>query len=163
MATKNPEVRYKRILALGKDCVGALNTALAAGTSTIKLAQRIQNEWDALTNMKTATLAKQLTRYRADMIPKLVVAVRPGTGAVVEYLQPPAFDALDVLREGILIQRERVRLGHAQEQRIQFPIPSMCQEMRLLADMATALMKCEFELGLREYKGPIMQYRGWYR
>src|ERR1022692_476023 len=161
MATKNPEVRYKRILALGTDRVGVLNIALAAGTSTIKLAQKIQNEWDALTNMKTATLAKQLARYRADKVPKLVVALKPGTGASVEYIQPPAFDVLDVLRETVLRQRERVRLGYAQEQRIQFPIPSMCQEMRLLADMATNLLRIEFELGIRAYKGPTNQYRGW--
>ena len=60
-----------------------------------------------------------------------------------------------------MIQWKRVRLGHAHELRIQFPIPSMCQELRLLGEMLTALIKTEIELGLREYKGPITQYRGY--
>ncbi len=69
MAIKNPEVKHKRIIALGRDRLGALNTALAAGTSTIKLAQKIQTEWKAMTDVSTPTLAKRLTRYRAEILP----------------------------------------------------------------------------------------------
>jgi hypothetical protein len=37
----------------------------------------------------------------------------------------------------------------------------MCQELRLLGEMLTSFIKTEIELGLREFKGPIMQYRGY--
>ncbi len=89
-----------------------------------------------------------------------MVAVRPDTGALLEYKQPPAFDAYDELRKAILLQRERVRLGYAQELRMELPILSLSRDIRLLVEMLMAYAKLEFELGIREYKGPITQYRG---
>lgn len=160
MKSKKSEVRYKRILALGKDRVGALNTALAAGTSTIKLAQKIQWEWKALTNVKTATLAKQLTRYRAEMIPELVVAVVPGTGALVEYTQPPTFDFLDELEKLVTTQWERLQLGIAKERQLGYTMASVSREVMAMLNLLIQLAKLQFELGVLEYKGPS---EWWYR
>ena len=68
-----------------EDRLGALNTALAAGTSTIKSAQKIQTEWKAMTDVSTPTLAKRLTRYRADILPIYGCGKAGHRGVLLEY------------------------------------------------------------------------------
>ena len=151
MANCPSNARYKRILALGTDRLSIINTALAAGESPRRVAQTIQIAWQQLTDVSTATLAKQLARYRAEIVPTLIAPVTPGGAAT--YRQPAAFDVHDRLCELVSMQWKRFQLGHARELQAGFPISTMTKEVETLKDMLLAQAKLEFELGILEYKG----------
>lgn len=154
---KKGETRFKRILALGPGRMSSINTALAAGEQPLAMAQRIQTEWQQSTDVKPATLAKQLARYRAEIVSTLVLPIAD-EGSGIDR-QPPAFDVHDQLCEAV--EKNRIRLERLieKERKTGFPIPAVGDLIKTQCELLGALAKLQFELGMLEYKGPVGRWR----
>jgi len=157
MAAKKSEIRFKRILALGPERMAIINTALAAGEQPKRIARRIKSEWNTLTDIETSTLAKQLARYRAEIIPTLVVPVAPATSDINQ--QAPALQVHDRLCDAIQRNGNRLEQWIEKERAAGFPNPAVSDLIKTQSELLCALAKLQFELGILEYKGPVGRWR----
>jgi hypothetical protein len=149
--------KYKRIYDLGTDRHGIVDQMLTEGKSTMSVAEHIQIEWNACTNVKISTLDKQLQRYRKDILePKLVRAANKATenGTRITKEMTAFNESVDVqnmLTESVRMQWARIQKAYAKEagkgQDGKLD-PAINKELRPFTDMCRVLANLQLETGV---------------
>lgn len=145
---------YARIKALGKERVLALNNLLARGGSTVAAARLVQQEWGQFQDVAEKTLIQQISRYKHDHIQTI------STADVQFEHKDKLYGKLNVLDEMVWLvnqQKQRLSRGMLKEKNSPFPMNVITREVETLQALLKDAQKLQFELGIDEYKGPVMQ------
>ena len=154
---KGHNYKYKRIYELGTDRLGIVDSMLTKGDSTMKVAEHIQFEWNACTEVKITTLEKQLQRYRKDVLePRIVHAANKasenGTRITKEMNAfQESVDVQDMLTQSVKMQWARItkmyakEAGKGEDGKID---PNINKELRPFTDMCRVLANLQLETGV---------------
>lgn len=149
--------KYKRLYDLGSDRLGIIDSMLTNGDSPATVAEHIQVDWGQCQTVKLATLQKQITRYRADVLePKLVLAaeaaVEKGTTTTVGMAKMrDTVDVMEKLNESINMQWTRIQKAYKKELlkgdtgKLD---PDINKELRPFTDMCRVLAGLQLETGV---------------
>ena len=149
--------KYKRLYDLGSDRMGVVDSLLTQGDSTMSVAEHIQFEWNACTQVKIGTLDKQLQRYRKDVLePRLVAAAnrstKNGTKVTKEMKAfSEGVDVSDMLTQSVTMQWARIQKAYAKEvgKGAEGKLdPAINKELRPFTDMCRVLANLQLETGV---------------
>lgn len=150
-------IKYARLYALGKERVTVINNKLALGESMYAVARMIQGDWKEFQDVAEKTLVMQLNRYKAEVVtaqshetkdPDIMVVTAEITKVNV------------VLRLGELevLLRERIKRAIDKEKGLGGLLMSqLSKEVTEYRQLLLDIQKVQFDLGLDEYKGPLLQ------
>ncbi len=149
--------KYKRLYDLGEDRMLQVDSLLTQGDSTMSVAEKVQFEWNACTQVKIGTLDKQLQRYRKDILePRLVAAANNATenGTKITKEMKAFKEGVDVqnlLEKSVEMQWARitkmyaVEAGKGEKGKIDANIN---KELRPFTDMCRVLANLQLETGV---------------
>ena len=153
---KGYNYKYKRIYELGTDRLGIVDSMLTQGDSAMKVAEHIQFEWNACTEVKISTLDKQIQRYRKDVLEPRIVraankATENGTSITKEMNAfQESVDVQDMLTQSVKMQWARITKMYAKEagNHDGKPDPNINKELRPFTDMCRVLANLQLETGV---------------
>jgi len=149
--------KYKRLYDLGADRMAIIDMMLTNGDLSSAVAERIQVEWKEYPSVKVATLEKQISRYRADIVePRLVMAAEHAEAAGVSVSQGmkkfrDQVDVMDRLNQSINMQWARIEKAYAVEAKQGKDAkldPNINKELRPFTDMCRVLAGLQLETGV---------------
>lgn len=148
--------KYKRLYDLGTDRMGIIDSMLTKGDSTMSVAEHVQFEWNACTSVKLATLDKQISRYRKDVLhPRLAKAATDASKkntSITKEMKTfnDQVDVIQFLNESLNMQWARIQKLYAKEAakgpdgKID---PNINKELRPFTDMCRVLAGLQLETG----------------
>jgi len=154
---KGYNYKYKRLYDLGSDRLGIVDAKLTQGDSTMSIAEHIQFEWNACTQVKIGTLDKQLQRYRKDVLePRLVNAANKASANGTKVTKEmkafnESVDVSDMLTQSVTMQWARIQKAYAKEVgkgedgKLD---PAINKELRPFTDMCRVLANLQLETGV---------------
>ena len=149
--------KYKRLYDLGSDRLGIIESMLTNGESPQKVAEHIQGDWQECTNVKLATLVKQIQRYRADVLePKIQMAAEKaaekGTAISTQMKKfREQVSVMDELTKTLNMQMHRIQKAFTKEENKGEDgklDPAINKELRAFTDIARALATLQLETGV---------------
>lgn len=156
---KGFKYKYKRLYDLGSERMAIIDQMLSDGISTMKVAEKVKDEWGECSGVKIVTLDKQIYRYRKEILePKLEyvreMSDREGisqSDAMKKFRT--TVDVMDRLEMLINMQTVRVQKAFAREEKNTKdgkgkPDNTINQELRPLTDMCRVLAGLQLETGV---------------
>lgn len=149
---------FQRLRALGEDKLSQIHAMFVEDQSAVAVAEHIQKVWGEFKDVKTGTLAKQLTRYRKEVLASKLHVNKNGKveddgteeGKVQLLKLKGDIDVYENLVEMIKIQIERVNKLRNQEGKMPLPMREVRAELQFMAQLNAQLRQTEFELGIRK-------------
>ncbi|QIN95268.1 hypothetical protein DLP3_105 [Stenotrophomonas phage vB_SmaS_DLP_3] len=151
--------KYARIFALGEEKVLVINNMLAEGASAQVVARHIQGVWGEFGDVAEKTLMQQLLRYRSEFCESPKVQQELAVDPKTERFRKVE-GKLDVMAEMIdlaMKQKQRLTTFLARESELKMPIKGVSEDISLLNGMLKDIQKVQFDLGLDQYQGPLIQ------
>lgn len=156
---KKGQPPYTRIRELGQDRVDIINRKLLSGQSTNVIAAYMLKEWGKdLPSVSAGGLAKQLVRYRKDVLGSDMVGLHDGPGEAPKKQVTQALMSLMGIKENVnglavmneMIQVERLRIFKVLEKEDQMNLQFdwLRRECRDLFAMIRDYYDLQFEMGL---------------
>ncbi|QZI85763.1 hypothetical protein CPT_Summit_112 [Stenotrophomonas phage Summit] len=152
-------VKFARIFALGDEKVTVINNMLAEGNSAQVVARHIQGVWGEFKDVAEKTLMQQLLRYRSEHCESPQVQQELAVDPKSERFKKVE-GKLDVLTEMIELagyQKARLKRFLERETDLKMPIKGVSDDISLLNSMYKDIQKVQFDLGLDQYNGPLIQ------
>lgn len=156
---KGFKYKYKRLYDLGSERMAIIDQMLSDGISTMKVAEKIKDEWGECSGVKIVTLDKQVYRYRKEILePKLEyvrqMSDREGisqSDAMKKFMTQ--VDVMDRLNMLINMQTVRIQRAFAKEDKNNKAgkgklDPTINKELRPLTDMCRVLAGLQLETGV---------------
>ena len=148
--------KYKRLYDLGADRMAVIDMMLTNGDLSSAVAERIQVEWNEYVSVKTATLEKQISRYRSDIVePRLVMAAEIASASGVAVSKGmkkfrEQVDVMDRLNQSINMQWARIEKAYATEllNKEGKLDPNINKELRPFTEMCRVLAGLQLETGI---------------
>lgn len=152
-------MKYARIYALGKERVSVIDNQLAQGKSMYHIARMVQQDWKEFQDVAEKTLVQQLNRYKADKdIPTTHKTHDPGTMVITTVIG--RVDVVQKLGELEKALRERLDAALKREKGLAgMFLPGLSKEINDYRVLLLDIQKTQFDLGVDEYKGPLLAAR----
>lgn len=158
--------KHAAIHAMGKEYVDKLDALLVKGTSSLKAANIVKDEWGLCSGDKVSTLQKRIQRYKKDVLDHhLHTEILTEDGKKLEVKMTlkkddPKVDVLDAVTELVRLQQYRVQKMYDLEHNMPTLLGSLRKEVKQLSDLLKQLSDLQFDLGLaqrtpRTIKGDI--------
>lgn len=158
----NKKNKHSDLYSMGGDFVERMEALLVRGLSTRKVAQRIQDEWGLLKDIKVETLAKKVLRYKVDImdhhLQTEVVVKSNAEGAPKDttethkikriFRKSAKIDVLEELEELVKFQMHRVERIAALEDPMPTVLKQTREEVRELSNLLKQMSELQMDVGL---------------
>lgn len=156
MALKIEGQKFKRLLALGPERLKVIQNKIAQGIPMNEVARLIQQDWKEFTDVAEKTLAVQLQRFKTD-----VVATTTQNYSEEQVIVTTVIGRVNVIREMaelVTMQKKRIKDAVDKESTLKgMLLKGVNTEIETLHMMLKDLQKVQFDLGIDDFKGPIVQ------
>jgi len=153
---RKPSKGFKRLKALGEERVAVIENLLLKDYSSGYVASRIQNDWDALQDVKHSTLSRQIERYRrtemagqlavySDQLEKQDPSGERQKVALSRVAQD--VDSIEELTELIHAQKARLQKIINREADMPTNMDQVGKDIKLLKDLIKDLAELQMETG----------------
>ena len=151
---------YQRLIDLGPDRMTQLEGRMAKAEPSHMLADLIQQEWGLCTDVERRTLARQISRYRNQMVtPKMAALYEAGQGgAKAEKALKVLYNQCDVLQELhdlYEVQRQRIQKAVNNEAKLPVLLKDVDFQVDLARKILADMAHVQLEVGIlrRAVKG----------
>ena len=147
------KTKFARLYALSTERLEALDAMLMKGMTGVAAADIVVNEWKVYPKKDKSAVAKQITRYRNEVIePNIVARVKSSDGtpqgrALVEAKMGD-IDVLMGMSELIELQKKRINRLSPREEKMPMLMASLRDEIRLLFDMYKGCGQLQLDIGV---------------
>ena len=149
---QHPIHRPTKHLRLRKlTCFPEVEERLRTGFSTVSIAKYIQEDCQESLDVNRDSLADMLQRYRNDIPPNELILTQKlsrFTEKSMEKIQE-GIDVLAELREMIHLQKKRILMDHAHEEKMKKALASVGNEVKTFKDLVVSYNDVESSLGLK--------------
>ena len=166
MKMKVPPRAYVKLKELGDEVMGQIDGKLTAGESCGSVTHWLQVDRKLLVDMRHDNLTRMLERYRGSELRNKVIAriTEAATGDSIKTVEKRV-NAMTELEEMARIQRARVDKMLGLEDGKPMLIKATSDEIRLLKDMLSDLVRVQVETGFltrapRTIKGVMANAKG---
>lgn len=151
-------IKFTRIHALGKERVMVINNKLANGASTYEIARLIQQDWKEFLDVAEKTLAQQLGRYKGSLATAVKETTNPDTVVVTTLVTK--VNVVSKLAELESMLKTRIQAALAKEKGLGgLLMGQLSKELSEYRQLLLDIQKVQFDLGIDEYRGPLLQAR----
>lgn len=152
---------YAKLYALGEERMAQVAQMLRTGTSCLKMARYIRNEWGLYNDQPERALEQQLRRFKTSKGIGLVEdALKLANAQEKRSLYHKFNSKVDTMQElEALVNQQKVRIAAliAKENQMNMPFDRTKAEIATMQGLLASLTKMQFDLGLLEYRGPLLR------